>query len=305
MADKILSSYESAIAVAVDFALPKGFAFSISSPPKFQVYKTRSLRGNTELRTHDSEITEYRCTFNAGITVTAGAEKQAITLAIESKEVPRPLTYANERLGEVIKDKEISTDSLSERLPTESLYPMFVLLRRILERATARSYPDMQALGLDTATMAFQEADKTSTCTLLKELTIRGYHRDSGSDINNIKRTLTDLRLWSLNSPQKGFMIRLQRSDYEKSKRAINKKQPATQMRRAYIAIGSNVGDRLSMVESACLEMGRRGIAVIRTSGLYETEPMYLQDQNSFINGACEVCTPFRGAALTLHTLQG
>ncbi len=58
---------------------------------------------------------------------------------------------------------------------------------------------------------------------------------------------------------------------------------------RAYIALGSNVGDRISMIESACREMDRRGISVIRTSALYETEAMYLPDQQSFINGVCEV----------------
>lgn len=59
---------------------------------------------------------------------------------------------------------------------------------------------------------------------------------------------------------------------------------------RAYIALGSNVGDRLSMIELACREMDRRHIRVIRTSALYESAPMYVEDQGHFINGACEVC---------------
>lgn len=58
---------------------------------------------------------------------------------------------------------------------------------------------------------------------------------------------------------------------------------------RAYIALGSNVGDRISMIELACREMDRRHIKVIRTSALYESAPMYLEDQGHFINGACEV----------------
>jgi 7,8-dihydro-6-hydroxymethylpterin-pyrophosphokinase len=43
------------------------------------------------------------------------------------------------------------------------------------------------------------------------------------------------------------------------------------------------------MIEKACNEMSARGIKVTRTSSLWETEPMYVLDQNSFINGACEV----------------
>jgi 2-amino-4-hydroxy-6-hydroxymethyldihydropteridine diphosphokinase/dihydropteroate synthase len=58
----------------------------------------------------------------------------------------------------------------------------------------------------------------------------------------------------------------------------------------AYIALGSNMGDRVAEIERACNEMDRRGIKVKRTSSLWETEPMYVTDQDRFVNGACEVC---------------
>lgn len=63
----------------------------------------------------------------------------------------------------------------------------------------------------------------------------------------------------------------------------------ANQTKTAYIALGSNLGDRISEIEKACNEMNRRGIRVKRTSSLWETEPMYVTDQDRFINGACEV----------------
>lgn len=59
---------------------------------------------------------------------------------------------------------------------------------------------------------------------------------------------------------------------------------------RAFIALGSNMGDRIGMIERACLEMERAGIKIKRTSSLFETAPMYVLDQEPFINGACEVC---------------
>jgi hypothetical protein len=59
--------------------------------------------------------------------------------------------------------------------------------------------------------------------------------------------------------------------------------------RRAYIALGSNLGNRITMIERACKEMSARGIKVRRTSSLWETEPMYVLEQGTFINGACEV----------------
>lgn len=58
---------------------------------------------------------------------------------------------------------------------------------------------------------------------------------------------------------------------------------------RTYIALGSNIGDRIRNVEDACRELTSAGIQVLRTSALYETQPMYVADQDPFINGVCEV----------------
>jgi len=57
----------------------------------------------------------------------------------------------------------------------------------------------------------------------------------------------------------------------------------------AYIALGSNLGDRVAMIEKACGELASRGINVIRTSSLWETEPKYVLDQESFINAVIKV----------------
>ncbi|KAH0544272.1 hypothetical protein FGG08_001535 [Glutinoglossum americanum] len=59
----------------------------------------------------------------------------------------------------------------------------------------------------------------------------------------------------------------------------------------AFIALGSNLGDRIGEIQKACMEMDLRGIGVVRTSGLWETEAMYVEEQPRFVNGACEVET--------------
>ncbi|RAK71093.1 folic acid synthesis protein [Aspergillus fijiensis CBS 313.89] len=74
-------------------------------------------------------------------------------------------------------------------------------------------------------------------------------------------------------------------------------------MHRAFIAFGSNVGDRIEMIEAACREMERASIRVKRTSSLFETAPMYVLDQDPFINGVCEVETSLSPMDL-LDTLQ-
>lgn len=62
---------------------------------------------------------------------------------------------------------------------------------------------------------------------------------------------------------------------------------------RKYIALGSNLGDRVEAIENACQSLDRDGdIRVVETSPLYETEPMYVEDQDRFLNGVCEVCIP-------------
>ncbi|KAI4213583.1 MAG: hypothetical protein LQ351_003807 [Letrouitia transgressa] len=60
---------------------------------------------------------------------------------------------------------------------------------------------------------------------------------------------------------------------------------------RVFLALGSNVGNRLAMIETACSELHHRGITILRTSSLYETQPKYVEDQPPFLNGACETET--------------
>ena len=69
----------------------------------------------------------------------------------------------------------------------------------------------------------------------------------------------------------------------------------ASEKRRAFIAFGSNVGDRVAMIEEALRAMERREIRLVRASSLWETEAMYVVDQAPFLNGVCEVGLPKLG----------
>lgn len=51
----------------------------------------------------------------------------------------------------------------------------------------------------------------------------------------------------------------------------------------AYIALGSNVGDREENIKNA-LEILKEKSRILRISSLYETKPMYLENQNWFLN---------------------
>lgn len=50
-----------------------------------------------------------------------------------------------------------------------------------------------------------------------------------------------------------------------------------------FIAFGSNVGDREGNVRKA-LELLKEKVKVLKVSSMYETEPMYIEDQNWFVN---------------------
>lgn len=65
-----------------------------------------------------------------------------------------------------------------------------------------------------------------------------------------------------------------------------------TAKRRAYIGVGSNLGDRLANLVAAVEKLrGQAGVRVLRCSHLYETEPVGVADQPWFLNGVLEIET--------------
>jgi dihydroneopterin aldolase / 2-amino-4-hydroxy-6-hydroxymethyldihydropteridine diphosphokinase / dihydropteroate synthase len=65
----------------------------------------------------------------------------------------------------------------------------------------------------------------------------------------------------------------------------------STSMHVVAIAMGSNMGDRCAFIEKALRELERRRdvITIAETSFLYESKPMYVEDQNKFLNCAIKV----------------
>jgi dihydroneopterin aldolase / 2-amino-4-hydroxy-6-hydroxymethyldihydropteridine diphosphokinase / dihydropteroate synthase len=66
--------------------------------------------------------------------------------------------------------------------------------------------------------------------------------------------------------------------------------QDSSQPAEVYIALGSNLGDRLGTIEQALNLLETSKIRVQDVSGLYESEPMYVQEQPQFLNAVCKVC---------------
>ncbi len=74
-------------------------------------------------------------------------------------------------------------------------------------------------------------------------------------------------------------------------------------MPRAYIGLGSNVGDREAMLDQATAMIAiRDSLNVLRRAGLYETEPVGIENQDWFLNTVLEVETNLTPDALLKHT---
>ena len=62
-------------------------------------------------------------------------------------------------------------------------------------------------------------------------------------------------------------------------------------MSRAYVALGSNLGNREENLRNALKHLQENGVEVINTSTFIETEPYGVTDQPGFVNAVCQVET--------------
>lgn len=63
-------------------------------------------------------------------------------------------------------------------------------------------------------------------------------------------------------------------------------------MRPGYLGLGSNVGDRLRHLKNAVAALPRHGVGVVRSSSVYETEPVgQVREQREFFNACLRIQT--------------
>lgn len=62
-------------------------------------------------------------------------------------------------------------------------------------------------------------------------------------------------------------------------------------MKTVYLGLGSNVGDREQMLQSAIDQLHSPDLRVMRLSSVYETEPQERRNQRWFLNMAVEAAT--------------
>jgi 2-amino-4-hydroxy-6-hydroxymethyldihydropteridine diphosphokinase len=62
-------------------------------------------------------------------------------------------------------------------------------------------------------------------------------------------------------------------------------------MHKAFIALGSNLGDKRKNIEIAIEKIKEKGINILKVSSIIETEPYGYKDQDNFLNAVCLVET--------------
>ncbi len=81
-------------------------------------------------------------------------------------------------------------------------------------------------------------------------------------------------------------------------------------MRRVYLGLGTNLGDREKNLQSALEKINWNVGAVMVTSSVYETDPWGFTSENKFLNMVAEVKTDLKpsgllGRILMIETLMG
>lgn len=74
-------------------------------------------------------------------------------------------------------------------------------------------------------------------------------------------------------------------------------------MTEAFVALGANLGDRAASLGEALHAIGSFG-EIVRVSSMYETEPVGLADQPTFLNAVAQISTGLNARQLLTHLLD-
>lgn len=75
-----------------------------------------------------------------------------------------------------------------------------------------------------------------------------------------------------------------------------------TALNEIVIALGSNLGDRMGMLDRACVLLERRGVRIVRRSRLYFTRPWGTPGRQAYyVNAAVVIRSPLRPLAFLWH----
>ena len=221
----------------------------------------------TDTQKSTSSSTEYCVISSWGLPIHRNSLKKIINIQIKTTEHHTLSIYdLRSEIVQSRKDPDLG-----------QIHPTFDVHQKVAEHTVPFLKEEEDIAPLRLARLAFGLADEQSPCKRIDRVDIS--MKISTKRIEQPSRD--DMKVFSTTS--------IDRVGYEQFQNSRLTEMLRDGSHRVYVALGSNVGDRIGNIESACQRMYSRGIKVTRTSALYETKAMYLEDQQSFINGACEV----------------
>ena len=180
-----------------------------------------------------------------------------------------------------------------QEVTLESLHPVAKLHKQLIDVWLTSTKPHSVESHWHLAKRAYEIADNDASCGKLLSFGIK-----DGMGTLECKEPRPSERFYLKDglpgNIETGNNWILRRDHYERIQRNKMLRESINKQNQAFIALGSNLGDRTAMLEAACRSMEDRNIRVIRTSALYETKPMYLEDQQNFLNGVCQVSWPLK-----------
>ena len=170
-------------------------------------------------------------------------------------------------------------------------YPTLKLHHKMFKFMLSSPLEDLHSLAARSCWLAFELVGEISRCEPLHSVECQIWappSKNKKENHQNYSPAAFDRDGFRTVGP--GVTFRMSKHEYEDLQYTFSEKtRKQSSKTMAYVALGSNVGDRMAMIERACQTMDELEIRILRTSALYETEPMYVKDQQPFINGVCEV----------------
>ena len=214
-----------------------------------------------------------------------------LPISLQSGHLVSLILKTQEHSASVVHNRVSTWGTPSSRSRLNKAHPTYGLHEAVARLSERLQGERAEGAALLLAQSLFHLADKQSPCKRLEDVHVMM------REVVPLTESPRTAREELVKSVQREFNqdpftfcgVQLSRHQYEQSQLSLLSSDVQNGRHRAYLALGSNLGNRVEMIESAVRNMSQRGLTVIRTSALYETKPMYLENQESFINGACEV----------------
>ncbi|GAA5808399.1 hypothetical protein MFLAVUS_001790 [Mucor flavus] len=170
-------------------------------------------------------------------------------------------------------------------------YNLRTIVRTLTRHIEASGYKTIEAFGVTVARLALEKCHVNKISVRVEKPSAILFADCSGIEV-------TRDRVWLkrvLEAEEKAG----QKFIHAAGKLNYTKEVPANYTQTAYIAFGSNIGDRVDNINKAFALLEKEcSSVVLDTSFLYETPPMYYLEQPAFLNGVCKIAT-----SLTPHQL--